>query len=130
METNRQKKIGGVIQKDLADILQKILKESGLTGILISVTKVTVTTDLSISKVYLSIFPNKDADKLLEEIKLRKPLIKHELAQRTKNQLRRVPELDFYNDDSLEYIAKIEESLERNENPISNPDLLEKRKKS
>ncbi len=130
METNRQKKIGGVIQKDLAEILQKILKESGLTGILISVTKVTVTTDLSISKVYLSIFPNKDANTLLKEIKSRQPLIKHELAQRTKNQLRRVPELDFYNDDSLEYIAKIEESLERNENPISNPDLLEKRKKS
>lgn len=130
METNRQKKIGGVIQKDLADILQKILKESGLTGILISVTKVTVTTDLSISKVYLSIFPNKDAKALLEEIKQRQPLIKHELAQRTRNQLRKVPELDFYNDDSLEYIAKIEESLERSENPISNPNLLEKRRKS
>jgi ribosome-binding factor A len=130
METNRQKKIGGVIQKDLADILQKILKENGLTGILISVTKVTVTTDLSISKVYLSIFPNKDAKSLLEEIKQRQPLIKHELAQRTRNQLRKVPELDFYNDDSLEYIAKIEESLERSENPISNPDLLEKRRKS
>ena len=130
METNRQKKIGGVIQKDLADILQKILKESGLTGILISVTKVTVTTDLSISKVYLSIFPNKDAKSLLEEIKQRQPLIKHELAQRTRNQLRKVPELDFYNDDSLEYIAKIEESLERSENPISNPNLLEKRRKS
>ena len=130
METNRQKKIGGVIQKDLADILQKILKESGLTGVLISVTKVTVTTDLSISKVYLSIFPNKDAEMLLKEIKERQFFIKHELAQRTKNQLRRVPELDFYNDDSLEYIDKIEKSLERNEDPINNPDLLEKRKKS
>jgi ribosome-binding factor A len=130
METNRQKKIGGVIQKDLADILQKILKENGLTGILISVTKVTVTTDLSISKVYLSIFPNKDAKSLLEEIKQRQPLIKHELAQLTRNQLRKVPELDFYNDDSLEYIAKIEESLERSENPISNPNLLEKRRKT
>lgn len=130
METNRQKKIGGVIQKDLADILQKILKESGITGTLISITKVTVTTDLSISKVYLSIFPNKDAEILLEEIKQRKVIIRHDLSQRTKNQLRRVPELDFYIDDSLEYIANIEKSLGGNENPISNPDLLEKRKKS
>src|SRR5690606_17837167 len=113
METNRQKKIGGVIQKDLADILQGILRDNNVAGILVSVTKVYVTSDLSEAKAYLSIFPNKGAEKLLEEIRLQQYAIKHELAQRTRNQLRRMPELQFYIDDSLEYIDKIEKSLKR-----------------
>lgn len=130
METNRQKKIGGVIQKDLADILQGILRNNGVTGVLVSVTKVYVTTDLSEAKVYLSIFPNSNAEKLIEELKSQQPAIKHELAQRTRHQLRRVPELQFYLDDSLEYIDNIEKSLKRIEDPINNPDLLAKRKKT
>ncbi|MCK0158931.1 30S ribosome-binding factor RbfA [Cellulophaga sp. F20128] len=130
METQRQKKIGGVIQKDIADILQRAVIDGGLRGTLISVSKVVVTTDLSIAKVYISIFPHKNAQELLEGIKSNQPLIKHELSQRTKNQLRRVPELLFFIDDSLEYIDGIEKSLKGEENPIQNPDLLERRKKS
>ncbi|NAS30965.1 30S ribosome-binding factor RbfA [Flavobacteriaceae bacterium R38] len=130
METNRQQKVAGVIQRDLVDILQKAAKEGGLRGTLISVTKVSVTTDLSIAKVYLSIFPHKDSDALLEGIQSNEPLIKHELAQRTRNQLRRVPKLTFFIDDSLEYIDKIEQSLKGKDNPIDNRDLLDKRKKS
>ena len=130
METQRQKKIAGVIQKDLADILQRAATDGGMQGILISVSKVYVTTDLSIAKVYVSIFPTKKAAELLEGIKSNEPLIKHELAQRTKHQLRRIPELSFYLDDSLEYIDNIEKSLKGDENPIENPDLLPKRKKT
>ncbi len=130
METNRQQKIAGVIQKDLADILQKAVKDGGLNGTLISVTKVMVTQDLSIAKVYLSIFPTKNGAELLEGIKSNQPLIKHDLAMRTRNQLRRVPGLSFYMDDSLEYIDQIEKSLKGNDNPIDDPDLLDKRKKS
>ena len=130
METQRQKKIGGVIQKDIADILQRAATDGGLKGTLISVSKVSVTTDLSIAKVYVSIFPAKNAAELLEGIKSNQPLIKHELAQRTKHQLRRMPELLFFLDDSLEYIDNIEKSLKGEENPIENPDLLPKRKKS
>jgi ribosome-binding factor A len=63
-------------------------------------------------------------------MKSNQPLIRHELAQRTRHQLRRIPELSFYLDDSLEYIDNIEKSLKGEENPISNPDLLERRKKS
>ena len=129
METQRQKKIAGVIQKDMADILQRAATDGGLKGILISVTKVSVTTDLSIAKVYLSIFPVKSSQELLEGIQSNQPLIKHELAQRTKHQLRRVPELQFYIDDSLDYIENIEKSLKGDENPIENRDLLDKRKK-
>ena len=95
METNRQKKIGGVLQRDLADLLQQALKETGNHGILISVSKVKVTTDLSQAKAYLSIFPTKDAPKIMEEVKANKSKLKHQLALRTKNQLRRMPELNF-----------------------------------
>lgn len=130
METQRQRKIAGVIQKDVVDILQRAAVDGGLKGTLISVSKVSVTTDLSIAKVYVSIFPTKDAQELLEGIKSNQPLIKHELAQRTRNQLRRVPQLLFFLDDSLDYIENIEKSLKGEENPVENPDLLEKRKKS
>ncbi|WP_299533586.1 30S ribosome-binding factor RbfA [Ulvibacterium sp.] len=129
MESQRQKKIAGIIQKDIADILQRAAMDGGLNGVLISVTKVSVTVDLSVAKVYLSIFPNTDSEELLEGIKSNEPLIKHELAQRTRHQLRRIPELSFFVDDSLDYIEKIDKSLKHGENPIENRDLLDKRKK-
>ncbi len=130
METQRQKKIAGVIQKDIVDILQRAAIDGGLRSTLISVTRVAVTTDLSIAKVYVSIFPTKDSKELMEGIKSNQPLIKHELSQRTKNQMRRVPELLFYLDDSLDYIENIEKSLKGEEDPIKDRDLLPKRKKS
>ena len=130
METQRQKKIAGIIQKDMAEVLQRAATNGGLKGTLISVSKVYVTSDLSIAKVYVSIFPNDKATELLDGMKSNEPLIKHELAQRTKNQLRRVPNLNFYLDDSLDYIDGIEKSLKGDENPIENRDLLPKRKKS
>ncbi len=130
MESNRQKKIGTVLQQDLVDVLQRAASEGGLRGVIISVSKVSVTADLSIAKVYLSIFPNNEAEKLLEGIRSNKPLIRHELSQRTRHQLRRMPQLEFFIDDSLEYIDGIERSLEDGDNPLDNPDLLGKRKKS
>ncbi len=129
METQRQKKIAGVIQEDIADILQRSAIDGGLKGTLISVTKVSVPTDLSLAKVYLSIFPNKNAQEIMEGITSNQTLIKHELAQRTRHQLRRVPELTFFLDDSLDYIENIEKSLKGEENPIEDRDLLAKRKK-
>lgn len=129
MESQRQKKIASVLQRDLVDVLQGAASQGGMR-VIISVTKVSVTVDLSIAKVYLSIFPVNKGDELLEGIRSNAPLIKHELAQRTKHQLRRMPQLQFYIDDSLEYIDQIDRSLKGNENPIDNPDLLDKRKKS
>lgn len=129
-ESQRQKKIASIIQRDLADILQRAATDGGLRGVLISVTKVKVTVDLSIAKVYLSVFPNDKGKEIIDSTKKGAAFIKHEIAQRTKNQLRRMPELEFFLDDSLEYIDKIEKSLKGKENPIDNPDLLDKRKKS
>lgn len=130
MESNRQKKIGGILQQDLAEVLQRAATSGGLKGIIISVSKVSVTVDLSIAKVYLSIFPNAKGKELLEGIRSNVPLIRHELAQRTRHQLRRMPQLEFFIDDSLEYIDGIERSLRGEDNPLDDPDLLDKRKKS
>lgn len=130
MESNRQKKIASVLQRDLVDVLQGSATQGGMKGIIISVTKVKVTVDLSIAKVYLSIFPNDKGAKLLEGIRVNTSAIRHEIAQRTKHQLRRMPELEFFIDDSLQYIDQIDKSLKRSEDPIKNPDLLDKRKKS
>ncbi|WP_299553237.1 30S ribosome-binding factor RbfA [Seonamhaeicola sp.] len=129
-ESQRQKKIASVLQRDLVDVLQRAATDGGMKGTLISVTKVKVTVDLSIAKVYLSIFPNKNAKELVEGIKANTAAIRYELAQRTKNQLRRMPDLTFFIDDSLEYIDNIDRSLKGLDNPIENPDLLDKRKKS
>ena len=129
MESNRQKKIASVLQRDIVDVLQNAATQGGMKGVIISVTKVNVTVDLSIAKVYLSIFPIEKGEELLEGIKSNASLIKHELAQRTKHQLRRMPQLAFFIDDSLEYIDQIDRSLKGLDNPLDDPDLLEKRKK-
>lgn len=130
METNRQKKIGALLQQDLVDILQGEVRKNGISNLVISVSKVNVTSDLSIAKVFLSVFPQDKAADLLVAIKSNTPLIKHDLAQRVKLQLRKVPNLIFYIDDSLDYIEKIDQALSGKENPVENPDLLDKRKKS
>ena len=130
METNRQKKIGGVLQNDLVDILQGEVRKNGLTNLVISVSKVVVTTDLGVARVYLSVFPQNRAQEILEAVKSNAPLIKHDLSQRVKLQLRKVPNLSFYIDDSLDYIEKIDNALAGKENPIENRELLEKRKKA
>lgn len=129
VESNRQKKIAGVLQNDLAMVLQKMLSDSGIRGIIISVTKVTVTTDLSISKVFVSVFPADKAQDIVKELNVLKPSIKHQIALKTKNQLRKMPDLSFYNDDSLEYINTIGEAIKGEENPLLDRDLLPKRKK-
>ncbi len=129
MESNRQKKIGGLLQQDLVDVLQGAAR-GGMQGVIISVSKVKVTVDLSIAKVYLSVFPNDKAQELLEGIRSNTPLIRHEMSQRTRHQLRRMPHLEFFIDDSLEYIDGIERSLKGEDNPIIDPELLEKRKKT
>lgn len=128
-ETNRQKKIAGVLQKDLADVLQGAAR-NGMQGVIISVSKVHVTSDLGIAKVYLSIFPSEKRDELIKGIISNSAAIRYEMAKRTRHQLRRMPELHFFGDDSLDYIENIDKSLRgEDENPIKNPSILPKRKK-
>ena len=128
-ETNRQRKIAGVLQKDLVDVLQKAAQD-GMKGVLISVSKVHVTSDLGVAKVYLSIFPSDKRDEIVKGVQSNTATIRYEMARRTKNQLRRMPELLFFGDDTLDYLEEIDKSLKgQDENPIKNPDVLPRRKK-
>ncbi|WP_088324327.1 30S ribosome-binding factor RbfA [Polaribacter tangerinus] len=128
-ETNRQRKIAGVLQKDLVDVLQKAAQD-GMKGVIISVSKVHVTADLGVAKVYLSIFPSEKREEIIKGVVSNTPLIRHEMAKRTRNQLRRMPELLFFGDDTLDYIEEIDKSLKGEDaNPIKNPEVLPKRQK-
>ena len=128
-ETPRQKKIGTVLQQEIAALLQNAIRKGNVSNLMISVTKVNVTSDLSIAKVYLSIFPNNLASSYFENLKENKSQLRHDLSQKMKNQLRRIPELHFYLDDSLDYIEAIDKELSKGENPIKNPNDLESRPK-
>lgn len=128
-ETNRQRKIAGVLQLDLVDVLQRAA-QNGMKGTIISVSKVSVTADLGVAKIYLSVFPSDKRDEIIEGIISNTPLIRHEMAKRTRHQLRRMPELLFFGDDSLDYIEELDKSLKgENINPIENPEVLPRRQK-
>ena len=111
METTRQHRISRLIQKDLGEILQ-LAGRDWFPGVMITVTKVYVTSDLSIARIYLSIF-GKDARKILAQIEAKGREVRRQLGNRVKNQLRQVPELRFYLDDSLDYIENIENLLKQ-----------------
>jgi ribosome-binding factor A len=108
METTRQRKVNSLLQKDLADIL---LREVIIPNTMISVTHVNVTPDMSLARVNLSIFATKDKDAALKQVKNKKAEIRHSLGERVKNQLRIVPDLQFFLDDSLDRIERIDELL-------------------
>ena len=111
METTRQSKISRLLQKDLSDIF---LNETRKThDVLISVSVVRVSPDLSVAKVYLSIFPSEKAQEILDSIRLNARNIRYELAQRIRFQLRKTPELSFFLDDSLDYIENIDMLLKK-----------------
>ena len=108
METTRQQKINSLLQKDLADIL---LREVIVPNTMISVTRVNVTPDMSVARVNLSIFATKDKTEALKQIQIKKAEIRRLLGERIKNQLRIVPDLQFFLDDSLDRIERIDELL-------------------
>jgi len=110
MDTTRQNKISRLIQKDMAEILQKEGRNF-FSGVLISVTNVRVSPDLSIARVYISIFPSEKGSEILVEIKKLHSKIRGLLGLKVGKQLRIVPQLDFHIDDSLDYIDKIDRLL-------------------
>ena len=128
-ETPRQQKINRVLQQEIATLLQQAVREGSVKNLLVSVTKVHVTSDLSIAKIYLSIFPVNDANTYIDTLKENRSQLRHDLAQRMKNQLRRFTELHFYLDDSLDYIDGINEELSKGTNPLINPEFLDSRQK-
>lgn len=118
MESTRQQKISKQLQKDLADILGSIGRNH-FRGVIFSVTKVRVTPDLGLAKIYISLFPTNNVDEIMAFIRANQSFIRNELAQLVKNQVRKIPELNFYVDDSLDYQENIERLLRgEGENPI------------
>jgi ribosome-binding factor A len=110
MATTKQNKVARLLQKDLGDIFQKNSR-SMFEGKMITVTVVRISPDLMIAKVYLSIFPSNNKEEILELVRSRANEIRYELGNRIKNQVRKIPELRFYIDDSLDYIEKIDDIL-------------------
>ena len=111
MQEKRQNRISRLLQKELASIFQTQTRM--MHGVLVSVTRVKVSPDLSICTSYLSIFPSEKGDELLKNINANEKTIRYELGQRVHNQLRIIPELRFFIDDSLDYLERIDELLKK-----------------
>lgn len=109
MQETRQNKIARLLQNELSIIFQQQTRMT--RGIMVSVTRTRVSPDLSICTAYLSIFPSDKAEDILANIKSSEKTIRYELGTRTRHQLRIIPELRFFVDDSLDYIEHIDELL-------------------
>lgn len=121
-ESKRQKQVGKLVQQEMSDIFQRE-GMSIVDGGMISIAKVSVTPDLMEARIYLSLFQVKDSAALLKEIKERTGEWRNLLGQRVKNQLRRVPELQFFIDDTLDYVFRMEEVFKKiqDERDAKNP---------
>ncbi len=110
MESTRQKKIARLIQKELAEILRRRTPELA-PGKMITVTTVRVSPDISVARIYLSIFPSSDKEKTINTVKDHISTIRYDLGKQVHNQLRIIPELAIFADDSLDYIDNIDKLL-------------------
>ena len=126
METKRQQKFARVIQKELSEILQK----EGWSfhgNSIVTITMVRMSPDLSIAKVYLSIFNAENNELLLNELRAKSREIRYKLGEKIRNQVRVIPSIDFFIDDSMEYVSKMEKLFDainkpkEGETPTENP---------
>ena len=111
MQETRQNKIARLLQKELSVIFQE--QTRAMHGVMVSVTRTKISPDLSICTAYLSIFPSERGEELLQNIEKNNQQIRYTLGQRIRYQLRIVPELRFFIDDSLDYIEHIDELLKK-----------------
>ena len=111
MQETRQNKIARLLQKELSIIFQE--QTRFLHGVMVSVTRVKISPDLSICTAYLSIFPSDKGEELIKNITKNEKQIRYELGTRVRYQLRIIPELRFFIDDSLDYMERIDELLKK-----------------
>ncbi len=114
VEGTRIQKISRLIQKELSEIFR--LETAKMGGVIVSVSEVRVSPDLSIARAYLSIFPSEKAAEIMANIKRNDKSIRYALAQKVRYQLRKIPELYFHLDDSLDYIEHIDSLLHPKDN--------------
>ncbi|MDD4847546.1 MAG: 30S ribosome-binding factor RbfA [Bacteroidales bacterium] len=112
MQTERQQKIGRLLQKDLGDIILELSRKNSETA-LITVTKVHISSDLSMAKIYLSIYTTANKSEVLKSVQMQTKEIRFLLGNRIRHQLRIVPELQFFEDDTLDYIENIDKLLKQ-----------------
>lgn len=111
MQETRQNRIARLLQKELAQIFQSQTRM--MHGVMVSVTRTKVSPDLSICTAYISIFPSDKGEEILKNINKNEKTIRYELGTRIRNQVRIIPELRFFIDDSLDYIERIDELLKK-----------------
>ena len=111
MQETRQNKIARLLQTELSLIFQQ--QTRAMHGVMISVTRAKISPDLSICTAYLSVFPSERGEEMLANINANNKQIRYELGTRVRNQLRIIPELRFFIDDSLDYIEHIDELLKK-----------------
>lgn len=111
MDNKRISKVNRLLQKELSELFR--LQTVAMRGVLVTVTSVSISPDLGIAHVRLSIFPNEKSKELLDSIKANTVSIRYDLGQRVKSQLRKLPELNFHIDDSLDYLERIDELLKK-----------------
>jgi ribosome-binding factor A len=111
MEGTRLSKIERLLQKELSELFRR--QTAMMRGVLVTVSKVRVSPDLSMAKVYLSFFPPEKGEELLASIEKNKKTLRYDLGQIVRTQLRRIPDFMFYADDSLDYVEKIDKLLKK-----------------
>lgn len=111
METTRQNRIARLIQKELSDIF--MLQTKAMKGVLVSVSVCRISPDMSSCRVYLSVFPSERSNEIVKNINDNAKSIRYELGTRVRHQLRIIPELKFFVDDSLDYAENIDQLLKR-----------------
>lgn len=112
MASIRQQKISSLVQRELALIFQREGSQK-YSGAMVTVSEISVTTDLSIAKVYVSLFTKLDKQEILKEIKSNSKYYKHELAKILRHHLRKMPDFQFYLDDTLDYNEEIDRLLKQ-----------------
>jgi ribosome-binding factor A len=121
MESKRQQKFAGVIQKDLAEIFQRE-GMNYLPGTMVTVTKVRVSPDLALARVYLSFFNTANKELAINTIKSHAGEIRYKLGARIKDQARIVPQLDFFVDDTSEYVERMDKIFDKISKEPRQPD--------
>ncbi len=111
-DLSRKDKLGKQMQKDLGEIIDSASQQL-LNGVLVTVLEVEVTPDLGLAKVFLSFLNSKDKEKDLQILQDNKATIRHYLAQKLKDQMRKIPDLQFYQDDRIDRAARINDLLEK-----------------
>ena len=125
MQSTRIEKIARLLQKELSEIFRQ--ETAKMNGVLVSVSAVRVSPDLSIARAYLSIFPSENAQEMLNNINQQEKTIRYNLAAKVRYQLRKIPELNFYLDDSLDYIQHIDSLLHPESENKENSENTEKK---